>query len=253
MISEVNDNEDIYIVGDSSFFDCIKENDLQDRIRPIIQNARWCYYMSKVWADQTLYMGIETMKFPTDMWVMQEILYENKPDVLIETGTWKGGSALYYAHLMDAMNHGWVLTVDNDNKKDLPIHDRILYLTGDCLSKEIVDSIKNFIAVKNSTVMVNLDSSHTKDHVLKEMELYGPLVTEGQYMVVEDGIVGHPIKIKDKEGNLIFPGPYEAIEEFLSNHSEFECDRTREKFQVIANIKGYLKRKGKNDVHPLPV
>jgi cephalosporin hydroxylase len=244
MISEVNDNEDIYIVGDSSFFDCIKENDLQDRIRPIIQNARWCYYMSKVWADQTLYMGIETMKFPTDMWVMQEILYENKPDVLIETGTWKGGSALYYAHLMNAIGKGKIITIDND-RKGVPYHKRILYLTGDCLSDEIISSVKQFMG--QGKVMVNLDSSHTKDHVLKEMELYGPLVTEGQYMV------GHPIKIKDKEGNLIFPGPYEAIEEFLSNHSEFECDRTREKFQVIANIKGYLRKKGKEDVHPLPV
>ncbi len=250
MIPELD--HDVYFVADKEFFDLIKENKLQERIPALIRDARWCYYMSKIWANQTFYMGIETMKFPNDMWTMQEIISENKPDLLIETGTWKGGSALYYAHLMDAMNRGKVVTIDNDKKEGLPAHNRIFYLAGDCLSKGILDSIKPHISV-NSTVMVNLDSTHNKVHVLKEMEIYGQFVTEGQYMVVEDGIVGHPMKIKDKQGNDIFPGPYEAIEDFLSTHGEFECDRNREKFQVIQNIKGYLKRKGNGDVRSLPI
>lgn len=233
--------DDIYLVGGKFFFDVIEENGFHERIVNLIREARWCYHTSHVWARMTFYMGIETMKFPTDMWVMQEIIYENKPDVLIETGTWKGGSALYYAHVMDAVGHGRVVTIDNDKKEELPVHNRIHYLNGNCLSDEILSSVKDLIG--NGTVMVNLDSSHDKDHVLKEMELYGSFVTEGKYMVVEDGILGHPIKMKDKAGKDMFPGPYEAINEFLLVHSRFECDRDREKFQIIANIKGYLRRK----------
>ena len=242
MVSEIKYDEDVAVVGSKRFYDVIRENNFQERVTNLIRDARWCYYTSFVWANMTFYMGIETMKFPTDMWTMQEIIFENKPDVLIETGTWKGGSAFYYAHIMDAIGHGTVITIDNNRKENLPSHPRILYRLGDCLSDEIFSSVRNFLGYR--TVMVNLDSSHTKDHVLKEMELYAPLVTEGQYMVVEDGIVGHPIKISDKAGNPIFPGPYEAIEEFLSIHKEFECDRNREKFQIIANIKGYLRRRG---------
>ncbi len=245
------EDDDVYLIGGKFFFDIIEENGFQERIVNLIRDARWCYHTSHVWATLTKYMGIETMKFPTDMWVMQEILYETNPFVLIETGTWKGGSALYYAHLMDARGYGHIITIDNDKKENLPKHDRIKYLNGDCLSDEIFSFVKAII--DDETVMVDLDSSHDKDHVLKEMELYGPLVTEGNYMVVEDGILGHPINMKDKNDKLMFPGPYEAINEFLSTHKEFEADRDREKFQIIQNIKGYLRKKGKEDVHPLPV
>jgi cephalosporin hydroxylase len=248
----IDDDDDVCLTGGKFFFDIIEENGFQERIVELIRDARWCYHTSHVWATLTKYMGIETMKFPTDMWSMQEILFETKPDVLIETGTWKGGSALYYAHIMDAIGKGSVLTIDNDKKENLPKHERIFYLEGDCLSDKVFKAVEGSIGW-NENVMVDLDSSHDKDHVLKEMELYGPLVTDGNYMVVEDGILGHPVNMKDRNGKLMFPGPYEAINEFLSCHPEFKADRDREKFQVIQNVKGYLRKKGKDDVHPLPL
>ncbi len=240
------DDEDVNLVGNDSFFEIISEGNYYQMARDTVRSARWLYHASKVWANLTTYMGIETMKFPTDMWIMQELIHEIKLDVLIETGTWKGGSALYYAHLMDAMGHGEVITIDNDPKDDLPKHQRIHYLVGDCLSDKIVDIIKGRLDGKwryiTGPVLVNLDSAHKKEHVLKEMEIYSQFVTDGSYMVVEDGIVGHPVMINDKDGNPITPGPYEAINEFIKNHPEFECDREKEKFQVIANVKGYLKK-----------
>ena len=86
--------------------------------------------------------------------------------------------------------------------------------------------------------MVVLDSDHARDHVLKEMEIYGPLVTAGQYMIVEDGnINGHPAYPD------FGPGPWEAIDEFLPRHPEFEADRSREYLLVTQNPRGYLLKK----------
>ena len=189
-----------------------------------------------IWTN-TKYMGIPIMKCPLDLWVTQEIMVEVKPDIFIETGTWRGASALFYAHVMDNVGNGRVITIDNEKRENLPEHPRIEYITGDCLSPEVIDQLK-----PNGTVMVNLDSEHSEDHVLKEMEIYALFVSEGSYMIVEDGINGHPSKLKKADGSFIFPGPYEAIEKFLKIHPEFECDRTRERHIMTFNVKGFLKR-----------
>lgn len=234
------DGEDVVLTGRDDFLNRIINENKFKMALDTVRSARWLYYSSFVWAEHTKYLGIEVMKFPTDMWVMQELITELKPDLLIETGTWKGGSALYYAHIMDMTGHGKVVTIDNDPKDNLPSNWRIKYLVGDCLSDEVVNQVKKLIPV-NGHVLVNLDSAHYKDHILKEMEIYSKFVTVGSYMVVEDGILGHPVKTKDKDDNYVI-GPYEAINEFLKSHPEFESDRTKEKFQITANIKGYLRK-----------
>ena len=106
-------------------------------------------------------------KTPLDLWVFQEILYETKPDVLIETGTWRGGSAYYFASLFDMFDKGRVLTVDI-TKKGVPRHDRITYYTGSSTAPEIIELMKSSIQ-ENETVMVVLDSSHESEHVLNEL------------------------------------------------------------------------------------
>ncbi len=196
------------------------------------------YYYSKVWSD-TYFMGKKVFKCPNDLWVYQEILWEVKPDVIIECGTFHGGSALYYAKLYDIMNiEGEIITIDVDAMPDMPEHKRIIYLSGSSVSPEILEKVKLLIKDKKK-VMVILDSDHTKGHVLKELEMYHNFVSRDSYLVVEDSnLNGHPVYSGFGQG----PGPMEALEEFLLKHPEFAVDKSKEKFLMTFNPSGYLRR-----------
>jgi cephalosporin hydroxylase len=196
------------------------------------------YYYSKVWSD-TYFMGKKVFKCPNDLWIYQELLWELRPDVIIECGTFHGGSALYYAKLFDTMNiDGQIITIDVDAMPDMPQHKRITYLSGSSISNQVVEKVRELTKDKN-TVMVILDSDHSKDHVLKELELYNGFVTKDSYLVVEDSnLNGHPVYSGFGQG----PGPMEALEEFLPKHPEFVVDKTKEKFLMTFNPNGYLKK-----------
>jgi cephalosporin hydroxylase len=187
------------------------------------------------WND-TYWMGIPTEKCPLDLWVYQEILHEIRPDVVIETGTRWGGSALFLACMMDLLGHGQVVTIDIDVPGDRPRHPRISYLLGSSTSPSIVDAVTSRVT-STSTVMTVLDSDHSTDHVLRELRAYGPLVTKGSYLVVEDtNINGHPVL--PGWG----PGPREAVDRFLTETQDFTIDTSREKFLLTFNPSGFLKR-----------
>lgn len=196
------------------------------------------YYYSKVWAD-TYFLGKKIFKCPNDLWIYQEMLWETRPDVIIECGTFHGGSALYYAKLFDIMElNGKIITIDVDPMPDMPVHNRITYLHGSSISPEIVEKVKELIKEKEK-VMVILDSDHSRDHVLKELQLYSGFVSKDCYLVVEDSnINGHPVYSGFGQG----PGPMEALDEFLPQHPEFEVDKSKEKFLMSFNPNGYLKR-----------
>lgn len=196
------------------------------------------YYYSKIWAD-TYFLGKKVFKCPNDLWIYQEILWETKPDVIIECGTFHGGSALYYAKLFDMMElNGQIITIDVDAMPDMPKNDRITYLYGSSTSAEIIEKVKELVKGKEK-IMVILDSDHSKDHVLKELELYHGFVSKGCYLVVEDSnINGHPVYSGFGQG----PGPMEAMETFLPLHPEFAADKSKEKFLMSFNPNGYLKR-----------
>ena len=186
--------------------------------------------------NNTHWLGFETQQCPLDMWVYQEMLAEVKPDVMIEAGTYMGGSAYFFASIFDLLKHGRVITVDIEDLPGKPQHDRITYLLGSSTSDEIVGKIKGLIR-PGERVMVILDSDHHKAHVLEEMKRYSPLVSPGSYLIVQDThFNGHPILPK------FGPGPMEAIEEFLQTNSEFRPDRSREKFGMTFNPGGFLKR-----------
>ncbi len=184
-------------------------------------------------------MGKNVFKCPNDLWTYQEIFWDLKPDVIIECGTFKGGSAHYYAKLFDIMDlDGIVITIDVYAMPDLPKPDRIVYVSGSSISPEIFEKVKE-LAKGRKKVIVVLDSDHSKEHVLKEMELYHTLVSKDSYLIVEDSnLNGHPVHSGWGTG----PGPMEAINEFLPNHPEFEIDKTREKFLMSFNPNGYLKK-----------
>lgn len=183
------------------------------------------------------WFGVPIQKNPMDLLVYEQIVYDVKPDVVVECGTYRGGSALFLAHMMDALGKGRVITIDIEKYPNLPQHPRISYLLGSSTAPEIVERVKTSVK-PGEIVMVLLDSDHTMQHVLNELRLYHPLVTPGSYLVVEDTHMnGHPILPKSG------PGPMEAAEQFLKENSDFAVDATRERLMLTFNPRGYLKRK----------
>lgn len=219
----------------------------EDRIKRISDDFHALYYENneRTWSD-TRWFGTETLKCPLDMWIYQEILNELKPLVIVETGTAEGGSALFLAHLCDLLGRGRIITIDIEERVGRPIHDRITYVTASSIAPETIDRVKEFIG-GDGPVLVILDSDHSYEHVLKEMRLYAPLVTEKSYLIVEDSnINGYPVL----EG--FGPGPMEAILEYLKEPGEFRIDMSKEKYFLTFNPRGYLKKLGKAESHGDP-
>jgi len=205
--------------------------------RKIIDWFHELYYNSKekTWFN-TFWLGVLSQKCPLDLWIYQEIIYELKPDTIIECGTADGGTALFLASICDLINNGKIITIDIGKIKKRPNHRRITYLIGSSVSEEIIRKVGKLIK-ENNKVMVILDSDHNKEHILKELKIYGELVTKGSYLIVEDtNINGHPVR------SGFGPGPMEAVKQFLKENKNFIVDRSKEKFYLTFNPKGYLNK-----------
>lgn len=186
--------------------------------------------------EHTKYFGVKTLKCPMDAWVYQELLFELKPDVIIEIGNAFGGSALLLAHQCDLMNHGHIIGIDitHDNiDSTAKAHPRITFIEGDAC--KLFDQVKRMIP-PDKTVLIIEDSSHTFENTLNVLSVYSELLKPGDYFIIEDSICHHGL---DHGPN---PGPFEAIETFLLKNSTFVSDRSREKFLITWNPKGFLKK-----------
>jgi cephalosporin hydroxylase len=204
----------------------------------VIRNFHELYYTAvhQTWRN-TFWFGTLVEKCPLDLWVYQEIIHECRPELIIETGTMEGGSALYMASLLDLQGQGEVITIDIESKPWRPMHPRVTYITGSSTDPGVVSKIADRVERKRS-IMVVLDSDHAMDHVLKELRLYAPFVSPGGFLIVEDtNVNGNPV------GSAHGPGPWEAVEEFLERDNSFEVDRSREKFFMTFNPGGYLRKR----------
>lgn len=196
------------------------------------------------------WMGRPIIQYPQDMIAMQELIWDIKPDLIIETGIAHGGSLIYYASLLELIGKGEVLGIDIDirahNKAAIeahPMFKRITMIEGSSIASDTVDKVKTYAAGKQ-TIMVCLDSNHTHEHVLNELKLYAPFVTKGSYLVVFDTIVedmpdnylpGRPWKKGDN--------PKTAVWDFVNEHPEFEIDHNIDnKLLISVAPEGYLKR-----------
>jgi cephalosporin hydroxylase len=178
------------------------------------------------------WMGYTVIKYPNDLILYQQKLFEQKPDVLIEVGTHKGGSALFFANMMDLIGHGRVISIDKShNKYPLPQHPRITYLTGRSTSSEVLSSLKESVA--GQSVMVVLDGDHSRVQVKRELVRYSDIVTQGQYLVAEDTIWG-------EMGNP--DNPAEALEWFLAQTKKFQQEWPEKQFMFSCNNGGWLKK-----------
>jgi cephalosporin hydroxylase len=202
--------------------------------RAAVSRAHDVLYESDAWTQAT-WLGAQALKNPLDLWVYQEIMFETEPELVVETGTYRGGSALYLASLCDLMGRGEVVSIDVEERRDdYPEHPRITYLAGrSSTDPAVVEEVRERAAER--PLLVILDSDHSQGHVEAELAAYAPLVPIGCYLIVEDSNIGRIRKD-------LLPGPLEAVERFLAQTDEFAIDREREKFLITFNPSGYLRR-----------
>ena len=199
-----------------------------------VSRAHDVFYASNAWTQAT-WLGSQALKNPLDLWVYQEILAETRPDVVIETGTYRGGSAHFLASVCDLLGSGEVVSIDVEPlREDYPQHPRITYLGGrSSTDPGVLAEVRK--RIRGRRTMIVLDSDHSQAHVDAELEAYAPLVPVGCYLIVEDSNIG---QIRPD----LMPGPLQSIESFLASRSDFVIDRDREKFLLTFNPSGYLRR-----------
>lgn len=196
------------------------------------------------------WLGRPVIQFPQDIITMQEIIWEVKPDLIIETGIAHGGSLIFSASMLELLGgDGQVLGIDIDirehNRVEIekhPMYKRITMIEGSSIDNSIAEQVYDFAKGKER-ILVFLDSNHTHDHVLKEVELYSALVTKGSYLVVFDTIIEDmpedffPNRPWGKGNN-----PKTAVREFLKTNDRFEIDKEIEnKLLITVAPDGYLK------------
>jgi len=204
------------------------------------------------------WMGRPIIQFPQDLVAMQELIWEIKPDVIIETGIAHGGSLVFYASMLELLGKGKVVGIDVEirehNRQAIethPMYNRIEMLEGSSVSEDVVEKVSQKIK-PNDVVIVCLDSKHTHDHVLEELRAYSGFVTTGSYLVVFDTTVENfPDEVVKKlsQDYRFKPwgkgsNPRSAIYEFLKENSEFEIDSLIHHKLMITNcVDGFLRRK----------
>lgn len=212
------------------------------------------------------WMGRPIIQYPQDMVAMQELIWELRPDLIIETGIAHGGSLIFSASMLamldmcDAIESGSMLDPKLSSRKVLgididirahnraaieahPMSSRIQMIQGSSIAEETIDQVKA-IAANYSRVLVCLDSNHTHDHVLAELQAYANLTSVGSYCVVFDTVVEDMPKemFPDRPWG---PGdnPKTAVWEYLKSHPEFEIDKSiPNKLQITVAPDGFLRR-----------
>lgn len=206
------------------------------------------YDYSYLWS----FMGVPIIQMPADIMATQEVIWATKPDVIIETGVARGGSVIFMAAMLQLIGKGKVIGVDIDirahNRQAVETHPmaaRIELIEGPSTAAETLAAVRAAIPA-GARVMVVLDSDHSRDHVLDELRTYGPLVTQGQYLVVADTLLGHidPSQTPTKRSKVWYPGdePLAALNAYLQETDRFEPDAVvNGKLVFSSSPGGYLK------------
>lgn len=247
-----------------------------DQIRTLGQDPDFLE-VSRNWLDRAQalkysyhfdWLGRPIIQYPQDIVAFQELVWRVQPDVIIETGIAHGGSLILSASLLamldlcDAASTGTTLEPARPARKILgvdidirphnraaieahPLHNYIEMIEGSAVDDVVAEQVRKFADGKQR-VLVSLDSNHTHDHVLRELELYAPLVTSGSYCVVYDTLIEDlsPESIGDRSWGK-GDNPKTAVWEYLKAHPEFEIDKAIDhKLGVSVAPDGFLRRKG---------
>lgn len=223
-----------------------EDRELQDKGKELlVHSSRYEYSYHFTW------MGRPIIQFPQDIVAIQEIIWRVKPDLIIETGIAHGGSLIFSASMLELIGeNGKVLGIDIDIRKhnreaieEHPMSKRISMIEGSSIDLAVLEKVRKHCEGKHN-IMVVLDSMHTHEHVLRELELYSPLVSSGSYLIVLDTVIEDmpddffPDRPWGKGNN-----PKTAVHEFLRQNSRFEIDREiQDKLLITVGPDGYLKR-----------
>jgi len=194
------------------------------------------------------WLGVPIVQLPEDLLMMQEVIYEVKPDVILDIGTGYGGSAVFYASILELLGKGRVISIDINHRRlnqvetPLPMQNCITLVLGNSIDKRTVAQVQGMIGPKEK-VLVALDANHSYSHVSEELRKYAPLVTLGSYIVVFDGF--HEIVYDAPKGNPKWKmdNAARAAREFLAEHSEFEENPDCYRLGVTFCTNGFLRRK----------
>ena len=198
------------------------------------------------------WMGVPIIQMPPDIVATQEIIWATKPDVIIETGVARGGSVVFYASMLALIGKGKVVGVDIDiraHNRDAiekhPMTSRITLIEGSSSDVDTIARVKAEIPA-GAAVMLVLDSDHSKNHVLAELRGFSPLVTQGQFLIVADTLLGRltPEQTPRARSRFWPPGdePLAAVQEFLAENDRFQPDEeVNGKMILSSSPGGYLR------------
>ena len=195
------------------------------------------------------WMGRPIIKYPNDILILQEMIWNLKPDYIVETGIAHGGSIIFSSSMLELLGHGEVIAVDIDirqhNREEIekhPMAKRITMIEGSSIDPKIVDAIKE--KVKGKKVLVCLDSNHTHEHVLEELRMYADMVNVGSYIVCPDTFVEYfPKGYCDDRPWDVGNNPMTALIAFLKEDDRFIIDKDIDnKLMITEGFDGYLKR-----------
>jgi cephalosporin hydroxylase len=198
--------------------------------------------------------GVPIIQLPADVMATQEAVFSAQPDIIVETGVARGGSVLFMASLLQLLDKGIVIGVDIEirphNRNSIerhPMSKRVVLVEGPSTDPATLAKVKAQIPA-GASVMVVLDSDHSRDHVLAELRAYGPLVTEGQYLVVADTLLGRldPAQTPTRRSHVWAKGdePLSAVNTYLAETDGFEPDaEINGKLVLSSSPGGYLRRR----------
>lgn len=210
----------------------------KDRFQDLLE--RWAYWTWATGLWRAKWLGVEVFQYPTDLAVLQRLIWETRPDFVVETGTAEGGSAVFYASILELLDHGEIISIDIDHssaKRNLsshPLAHRIRLLTCDSSSPLAATRVREIVG-PDSKLHVFLDSDHHRAHVLHELRNFEGLVKVGDYVVVFDTKL---------EGAWEWRGdnPAIAVREFVSSDKNWIVDRSWEKLGATFGREGILRR-----------
>ncbi len=215
--------------------------------RDLAESWTKAMWSARLWRKVN-WLGMEVWQWPTDLLVMQELIFELKPKVVLETGTARGGSSIFYASILHLLGGGRVISVDIRREEE--VHKRVAehkygsavtLITADSKAPETIELLRKELNGETN-VLVVLDADHGYEHVLGELRAYREFVPVGGYMVVFDTICEALGKIPG-HSELLKDNPLRSVREFLVEHPEFEVDLSREKLLVSLAPHGFLRRK----------
>ena len=200
---------------------------------------------------EVTWLGIPIIQLPEDILMMQELIYKVRPDVIVETGTAHGGTAIFYSSILETLGKGHVISIDIEIRKynrlaiqAHPMSKRISLIEGSSTDEAIATQVRQMIHPADK-VLVALDSNHTYAHVLQELEKFSPLVTLGSYIVVFDGVMEMLTDAPSGKPEWASNNPAAAVRDFLAEHPEFEVDPYYNRLSVTYCPNGFLQRKMK--------